>query len=499
MMSRFYKILFLGFFIFSASHMIYWKNYWKPELFFWDENYHIASAAKYLKHIYFMEPHPPLGKLLLALGEKLVGVNNGQTFGYEKFDLIPNEILNESFSFAGYRFFPALFAVFNVLIFSGIIFWLTGSYIFTAAFASLPLLDTALILQARAAMLESFLLFGQLICLLGFFIILKLSPREKKKITFFSFLMSFGFTFAYMTKLFGLALIVLWPLLYFLQPEKRKVLKKLYFFNFLFIAIFSLGIWTVHVQLGEKIQPSLVNRGTYFASSDYERWLLGLEKDSWTHLPQKIYENLYYIFHYETNVAGVDWDEHTITGSYPIGWPFGSRPIPYRWQQGGTEHRYLYLIPNPWSWGMGLLGFILALILWIRKGKLFPQNNPAIFSMVILYFSYFIPMCFISRVLYLYHYFPMLVITWILFALVLEQFSLSIPSWNKKISLVLCLMPFAMFHGYFMYRNFINYTPTECSELRKKNIFPFWGMKFASCDAEDSRKRFFKQFKGSEP
>lgn len=44
---------------------------------FWDENYHIASAQKYLAGIMYMEPHPPLGKLFIALGEYLLNPNKG--------------------------------------------------------------------------------------------------------------------------------------------------------------------------------------------------------------------------------------------------------------------------------------------------------------------------------------------------------------------------------------------------------------------------------------
>src|SRR4051812_26023991 len=102
-MYRYLRHAFVGFFILMACHMIYWKTYWKPEIFFWDENYHMASAAKYLHGIFFMEPHPPLGKLLIALGEKLLSVNGKNTFHFETYDIIPHQILSPATSFAGYR------------------------------------------------------------------------------------------------------------------------------------------------------------------------------------------------------------------------------------------------------------------------------------------------------------------------------------------------------------------------------------------------------------
>jgi hypothetical protein len=49
------------------------SRYWQPESLFWDENYHVASAHKQLAGVMYMENHPPLGKMLIALGEAAVG------------------------------------------------------------------------------------------------------------------------------------------------------------------------------------------------------------------------------------------------------------------------------------------------------------------------------------------------------------------------------------------------------------------------------------------
>jgi len=53
--------------ILAVSYFTYFKNYDYPPSVFWDENYHIASAQKYLTGVMFMEAHPPLGKLFVAL------------------------------------------------------------------------------------------------------------------------------------------------------------------------------------------------------------------------------------------------------------------------------------------------------------------------------------------------------------------------------------------------------------------------------------------------
>src|SRR5436190_22736952 len=62
-------------FVLFIAYCTYFRNYWYPPALFWDENYHIASAYKYLHQVMFMEPHPPLGKFLIALGEYLFHPN----------------------------------------------------------------------------------------------------------------------------------------------------------------------------------------------------------------------------------------------------------------------------------------------------------------------------------------------------------------------------------------------------------------------------------------
>ena len=500
-MKKSLKIFFLFLTIHTCAHFIYWKNYWKPELFFWDENYHIASAAKYLKGVFFMEPHPPLGKLLLAYSEHLVGVNNGVTFGYEKFDLIPHEFLNSSFSFAGYRFLPALFAVFNVMLFSAIAYLLTQSLFMTFCFASLPLLDTALLVHSRGAMLDSFLIFGHLLCILAFLFLLReeKESQEKRnyKIAFWSFVMSFAFVFAFMTKIFGLALVVLWPLLYFYKKDSRNLFLKIFPLNAIFIIALSTSIWGIHFSLGKKIQPSLQHQGLYWASSQHEKWLLGFEKDSIWHLPQKIHEQLRYMFFYEQNVSAIDWDEKVITGSYALTWPLGARPVPYRWQKRDSLHSYLYMIPNPWAWGAGLVGLIFALALFIRRSKKLLQQSkpfsPELFSMLVLYFTYWIPMIFIQRVLYLYHYLPILFCSWILLICLVKMYDNILLSTQKiRLKYGLIAMLALVFVGFQNYKLFVFYTPSDCKTFNDKHYFPFWGMKFQSCINESKENKILR-------
>ena len=64
-----------AFLILAFSFFTYFVKYNYPPSVFWDENYHIASAQKYIDGVMFMEVHPPLGKLFIALGESLIQPN----------------------------------------------------------------------------------------------------------------------------------------------------------------------------------------------------------------------------------------------------------------------------------------------------------------------------------------------------------------------------------------------------------------------------------------
>lgn len=499
-MRNFYKLIILAVFVTSMCFLLYWKDYWKFPYFVWDENYHIASAAKYQKEVFFMEPHPPLGKLLIMLGEKALPINNGLTYGFENYDIIPHNILKPEVSFAGYRLFPTIAAILNILLLTAFAFWVSRSYIVAGAISTLPLLDTALITHSRTAMLDPFMVLGELLCIFAFLVLLRTPAEKRKSIWALSFLMSAGLVFSFMTKLFGLALLVLWPLLFYFRPELRKVFLKIFSLNFLFVLITSLGIWAVHFQLGKNVLTNATFNGTYYASSDYEKWLLGLEKDSWTHFPQKLWEHLRFMHFYETNVAILDVTDKNATGSFPLLWPFGSTPIVYRWEKGDTYHRYLYLIPNPWAWGVGLVSLILGIALWIRKGSAFIKENKEVTSLLVLYFSFFIPMLMISRVLYLYHYFPLLFVTWILALYLLHPLlKSSSESIKNRATIVALLVPLLCAHGYYKFRDIANFTPLSCEELLPKKVIPFWGLRFPTCDAERDKRRYLLQFKDAEP
>lgn len=101
---------------------IYFPYYGSPQAMFWDENYHVPNAQKYIDGVMYMEPHPPLGKLFMAVGEVWFGDNekvNKQALlatDYLTGDAAPPEM-----TYKGYRWPSTVMMALSVLFFYGII------------------------------------------------------------------------------------------------------------------------------------------------------------------------------------------------------------------------------------------------------------------------------------------------------------------------------------------------------------------------------------------
>src|SRR3989338_173836 len=158
-------IVLYSFLVLAFSFFTYFVKYNYPPAVFWDENYHIASAQKYIDGAMFMEVHPPLGKLFIAFGEYLIQPNkNLDTGKFSETDYIKN--FPENYSFAGVRFFPSLFAWLSALVFFFILYFLSKNPHLSAIFASLYIFDNALIVHSRGAMVEGSHLFFILLSIL---------------------------------------------------------------------------------------------------------------------------------------------------------------------------------------------------------------------------------------------------------------------------------------------------------------------------------------------
>jgi len=474
------------------SSFTYLHNYQNPNGFFWDETYHTASAQKYINNIFFMEQHPPLGKMLIALGEQIFDFNE-----------VDNQFIDtdhpegnppKGFSFAGYRIIPAimgwlvaplLFLIFLIITRSPITsFLLSGLYIF----------DNALIVHMRGAMLEGPLIF---FVVLSIFIFLLLFKEENSKggFAFLSFLLGASIGLSFMTKLTGLIVILLVPALlirFWKEYRKMLIIISLSLIGF-FVAFAS--VWQIHFSLGDTINPELKKDGLYFASANYKTVIETEQNGSLKYFPVMLRDSLAFHFKFNKGVPKLDFCKPNENGSPYFMWPFGGRAIRYRWakipaENKGEEdsYRYLYLQSNPIAWGAGLLGVILSAS-YLISGLFFDRrkkskNLPLIKLFLAMYILYMIAISRIDRVMYLYHYFPALIFSFILFGLIFTEIKRA-GKWNlnenKKMGILLTMF-FFIFSSFLFFKPLTYFEPITRNEFGRRNILKIWNLKCIGCE-----------------
>lgn len=206
-------VIILGFFT-------YFINYSNPPSLFWDENYHVSSAERYLQGKLFMEPHPPLGKLIIALGEKIINPNSGidktsVAIGDAKDDSIPHIAeIPAGFKFDGYRFFPVMAAWLCCFLLFWLLYILLANEHLAFLFTLPYIFDNAMVAHSRGAMLDGIQMFFILAALIWFAKMWKEDRRSLLDFGIYGILLGLNVA----TKLNGLILIIP-PLALFLKDS----------------------------------------------------------------------------------------------------------------------------------------------------------------------------------------------------------------------------------------------------------------------------------------
>ncbi|NPA64166.1 MAG: phospholipid carrier-dependent glycosyltransferase [Epsilonproteobacteria bacterium] len=461
-------ILFLGFFT-------YFYNYWYPPKQFWDENYHIASAQKYIDRVAYMEPHPPLGKMFIALGEVLLHPNDHiDKSAFDRTDYIKH--FPKGMSFAGYRLFPALFAWLNVLLFFLILKELTKNDLLAFFGSFLYLFDNAIITHSRAAMLESaqlFFIFGAL-----WWFVKKYEVEKGWKEYLVLGLWS-GFALAVKANsAILLLLFVLWIWRDIRQGVVAGIVADTAAYLVAAAAIFF-GVFYLHFALGQKM-PTHKN---YAISQEYKSIIQKEETANPRHFATMMRDNLIYMSNYQKGVPRLNLCKPGENGSLFIGWPLGIKAINYRWERHGSEVRYIYLQGNPVTWMIGLIGVFLSIVLVVAVA-LFkaPVRNRRIFEFiagfVFVYISYMAAVAQIPRVMYLYHYFIPLTISYILAVLVLFYlFEEEIARGDRLVWGSIVTIAAAIVFAWWFYSPFSYYKPLTTQEFNKRIWFEYWQLR----------------------
>jgi len=479
------KMLYISIVILT-SLLTFLTAYWYPSGLFWDENYHIASSQKYIDGVFFMEPHPPLGKQIIALGEAIFnffGVNKG----IDKSSFNTTDYINsvpEGYSFAGVRFFPTLFGALSSIFVFLIFYHIFSNLNYALLFSSFYVFENSIIMHSRGAMLEGIQLFFVLWALFYFF---KIINQKRTLLNYFN--LGLITSLAIAVKVNSAILLLLFVFLAW--EDYSKNLKNLNF-SFSWIKEFLLKVL---VSITGVLIPLLISfyfhfaicqnvlENRYYNASNKYREILSLKQaGNPVHFFTMLKDYIGYIERYEKGVP--KWDPSKVgeNGSPAFTWPFGYKAINYRWTKWRGKVAYLYLQGNPLLWLCGLIGVLLSFSL--VTGRIFfnskyhdEKNFKYIVYLSIMYFSYMLAMMKIERVMYLYHYFIPLLFSFFLFALIFyELFYDYIKDEDKLMLMFTSFFVVEIFLVFLFFSPFTYYIPLDNIQFMKRVWTKIWGL-----------------------
>ena len=348
----------------------------EPPYPFWDENYHLTSAQRYIDGIGHFEPHPPLALLLIAAGEAMSGANanvNKDILVKDKY--LDGNKLPAGFSFAGMRLMPALFAAFGGLLFFGLLHTLTGNRLVALMFTSLFVFENAYVVHFRAVHLDSIQMFFSLAAIWQFVRLWKV----EKPLTWLAYAgLGVLCGLAIMAKINAALLLIIFPILYFKDAATRP------YFNFgeisvdfifktgasiLAILIVVFTMFTIHGAIGRKLpdpESSAGKQDIENMSPTYKEYLV--QRQTLTPMVVGAITRDYFKFMDKDHlgVPKLDVCKPGENGSHTLHWPVHDKTINYRWDSADGKTRYVQLTGNQVSWFLGLGAVILSLALIIN-------------------------------------------------------------------------------------------------------------------------------------
>ena len=464
----------------------------------WDEAHYIPDAEKYIEGVFFTETHPPLGKMLFALGEVLIDANDDHT-QFLSADRLSNDVLPDDFSSAGFRLVSTLLAWATALVLFAIFMALLKKPLDAFLLTFLYSFDTAFVVQGRLAVLEGPQVFFAAVAI---FLFLKLIQHPQKHVTALSVGLGISIGAAMMVKINGLVLILLLPA--FVLATGRSFdsaqddiarageWKSIRYWNTLpwkqigislaTIVVTILGIWSLHFNLLNTRNVNLPHQGYFSLRAENRAALDAGTLGNPLRLPGLIHDWWSYQWEVHTRMNTFDECNPDEIGAPVWSWPFGGRATHYVWGTNDhTEYQYVIMLGNPVVWIGSTIALILFLWLFLQRyrQKETIKNAPVLLTMTVLYMGYMIVMASAGRVLYMQHYLLPL-----LFLLILVGGLLStIPASDRRTNGIM-LISLAAFAWFMFFWPLTYHQPISDAELEKRALLPWWDLRCAECELE---------------
>ena len=338
---------------------------------YFDEIYFVRAAQDYLAQRESSEwTHPPLGKLILAVGEVF------------------------SFSPFGWRFMSVVFAtlMIPVVYFAGLIIFKTRFAATASAF--LLVMDFMHFTMGRIGTVDTFLVFFSTVSFVFFYKNFELLVKKNKPSFLFMFL---GALFA------SLAISVKWTSALGAAGQ-------------VFLIVFALLVQSIDVgrmvdRLRNLVKPLamtffsfLVGGFGYFAT--YIPYLAS------GHSLMDVYNLQWIMLNFHSTLA----PSHPFASKW-VTWPLLLRPMRFSLiYLPGDQVSMINAMGNPFIWWFGLAAVLIALTMVIK------DRQPNFLFLVVVYLFQLLPYAFLSRDTYIYHYYPEVPVLVLLIAGVLNEF-----------------------------------------------------------------------------
>ena len=465
--------------VFAVSALLILPNLGFPRGIVFDEAYYITHAQKYLNGVFFEQTHPPLGKLLIAAGERWLHPHAPAD------EFVDVEAVTQPWptdlDITGYRLMPAVLGMLNPVIVFFILAMILGNEWFALVISMFVAFDNALILESRTALLDSTLIFFILASVLAFVYLMRMPHRRLAAFVGLSAVFGAMAACAADVKLSGFVVFTLAGFLGLRLLWSRQI-RRFIVFILVFGGVFAvtyLGIWQIHFAIAQKFDPS----HNYGISVAQQRILEGIDHpDPVTRFIVQFKDATNYeITTGITKIGRLDLGNMGI-GSPWYWWLVGGRTINFRHaKDNGQDYSYSTLIGNPVTWLISLLGVVLGtgLVLTDLLFRFLPRGQRLwVYVFVLLYWAYMIPFIVTQRITYLHHYLPALLIGIILFGIMLWQ-TRTVAWIHKRDFLVIATI--LLVFAFWAYSPFTYAEPLTIYQFQQRNIWPAWDLKCFGC------------------
>jgi dolichyl-phosphate-mannose-protein mannosyltransferase len=357
--------------LFALTILALITRFWgllSPREVVWDEVHYERFAGAYFTGNYYLDVHPPLGKLMFAAIAKLMGVSGAVLAKVQ-----PTPSLRVLPALAGTLVIPVVYLLLREL----------GSGRRTAAFgAMLLLVDNAILVESRFIWPDMVLLFFGMLAVLAYALARHSSGPAR------------WMWIATAAAACGVAVSIKWTGLSALG---------------LIAVVWALESWRDRSDgrgriLGEAALLAVIPSMIYVGAFAVHFALLPYGSQTQAH-PSFVKSFISLNQQMQGANAAMATDSHPGASKWYT-WPIAKHGIGY-WQQtdaaAGTE-RWIMLIANPFVWWGALFGAAAVIVALVRKAKSLEPRRQVLTVLGAGYLCNFLPFALIPRPMFLYHY-----------------------------------------------------------------------------------------------